>query len=77
MSPVLFLEETHHEGNGVVYLGEDRNDEDAFHSLPKAITITVGVHLPRSAARFVLKEFSEIPDVLRHIRTIQSRAKAV
>jgi trehalose-6-phosphatase len=71
------LERTQHEGNGVVYVGEDRTGEDGYHALPKAITIPVGQHLPRSAARFFLKEFSEIPEVLRHIRTIQSRAKAV
>jgi trehalose-phosphatase len=43
----------------VVYIGDDRSDEEAFRHLPEAISIRVGAK-SRTAARYYLKDPAEV-----------------
>ncbi len=52
----------------VIYIGDDRTDEDAFVVLPEpAVTIKVGVGLTSTAARFAAHDVHEVAEFLAGI----------
>jgi trehalose 6-phosphate phosphatase len=53
-------------GTLAIYLGDDATDEDAFRTLPRALTVRVG-RAARTAARYRLKNPREVREFLQKI----------
>lgn len=56
---------------GVIYLGDDRTDEDAFLALAdEAVTVRVGAGLSPTAARYAAGDVAEVVEFLRWISEV-------
>ena len=52
----------------VVYIGDDRTDEDAFMALPEpAVTVKVGSPMYGTAARYVARDVDEVARFLQRL----------
>jgi trehalose 6-phosphate synthase/phosphatase len=61
----------------VVYLGDDRTDEDAFMALPEpAVTVKVGSPSSLTAARYLARDVDDVAQFLELLARVQPRVTA-
>jgi len=53
---------------GIIYIGDDRTDEDAFAALPdSAVTVKVGANPASTAARYAARDVHEVAEFLQQL----------
>ncbi|MGH2398581.1 MAG: trehalose-phosphatase, partial [bacterium] len=56
------------EDAGIIYIGDDRTDEDAFAALPEhALTVKVGANPASTAARYAARDVAEVGEFLQQL----------